>query len=76
VADIIHRAARKLEEEYPWIILLLNNHDSLVYEAPTEKIEEAIRIVEEYLQEPVVINGEKLSIPADTEIFEEYWEKR
>ena len=76
VADIIHRAARKLRKEYPWIILLLNNHDSLVYEAPKERIKEAAEIVEKYLQEPVVINGEELSIPADTEIFEEHWEKR
>ena len=54
----------------------MNNHASLVYEAPSDRIEEAARIAEKNLQEPVIINGEDLSIHADTEIFEEHWEKR
>lgn len=47
---------------------LLNIHDALICLAPTDKIQKCMQIMVKHAQEPIMIKGEPLIIPADVKI--------
>ncbi len=69
VADIVSQgliSLYKRKEEVPGLDILLQVHDSLLVQVPTELLKEGIALVKECMTVPVLISGKEMVIPVDT----------
>jgi DNA polymerase I-like protein with 3'-5' exonuclease and polymerase domains len=57
-----------IKKRYLLARIILNIHDALICLAPIDKIETCLRIMKKHAEEPLIIQGEKLIIPADTKM--------
>lgn len=71
VADILNQGLLCVYQ-HKWIELLLQVHDSILVQVPTEKVDEAIGIIRRCLDIPVTINGKELRIPSDFKVGENW----
>lgn len=62
----ITRLDRKMH--VPEARIVLNIHDALICLAPLDKVKKCLQIMKKHAEEPIMINGEELIIPADCKI--------
>lgn len=64
VAQVMYQC--ESDDEWPMHArMLLNVHDALIALAPLDKLRTCLRIMKRYAEEPIIIKGEPLIIPAD-----------
>lgn len=71
IGDKVVRVIWQSEADPRWPLharMWLNIHDALVILAPLEKVELCLSIAKKYAEEPIIINGRPLIIPADTKV--------
>lgn len=68
LGDHIVKVMYQCESDEAWphdARMLLNVHDALIAIAPLGKIRKCLSIMKRYAEQPIIINGEELIIPAD-----------
>lgn len=71
LGDHVVRVIRKSHEDERWPInarMWLNIHDALICLAPRHKVKTCLSIMKKYAEEPIMINGMPLIIPAETKM--------
>ena len=71
VGDKVVKVIYQCHEDPRWPLharMLLNIHDALICLAPKHKLQLCLSIAKKYAEEPIMINGMPLIIPADTKI--------
>jgi DNA polymerase I-like protein with 3'-5' exonuclease and polymerase domains len=71
LGDHVVRVMYRAEQDDAWPLyarMWLNIHDALIAIAPLDKLKTCLRIMKRYAEEPIIINGEPLIIPADVAI--------
>lgn len=71
VGDKVTRVIYQSHDDPRWphdAAIRLNNHDSLIAVAPLHRLQKCLSIMKKYAEEPIIINGEPLIIPADCKI--------
>lgn len=71
LGDHVCQVMYKAEQDERWpehSRMWLNNHDALIAMVPHDKALTALSIMKEHAEKPIIINGDKLIIPADCKI--------
>lgn len=71
LGDHVVRVIRKSHEDDAWPInarMWLNIHDALICLAPRHKVKSCLAIMKKHAEEPIMVNGMPLIIPADTKM--------
>lgn len=71
VGDKVVRVIYQCHEDPRWPLharMALNIHDALICLAPKHKLQTCLAIAKKYAEEPIMINGMPLIIPADTKV--------
>lgn len=73
IGDKVCQVWYKSEKDEKWpdgCRIALNVHDALICHGPRDKIKDCLVIMKKYAEEPIIINGEPLIIPADLKMSE------
>lgn len=74
VALVVHYAFCNIEENLPWVQILMNGHDSLTMQVPEARLEESLPLIEREAK-IVVPYQEPLIIPVGFSVSKESWGK-
>jgi DNA polymerase I-like protein with 3'-5' exonuclease and polymerase domains len=75
VADLLNRGMLRWWERYDGKFgrLIAQVHDSVLLEVPTAKVRGVAHLLKKCLEEEIVVNNIKLTIPADVSYSTESW---
>lgn len=71
IGDKVTRTIYQAHDDPRWPAdarIKLNIHDAVIGVAPKHKVQKCLSIVKKYAEEPLIINGRELIIPADTKV--------
>lgn len=68
VGEMTEVAIRNVWGKYPWTDPLLNAHDEGIYQCPPDRLEESMECVRREMEQPLIIHGRELIIPAEFKV--------